>query len=74
MDKESACQCRGHRFDHWFRKVPHVKEQLSPCVTATEAFTLRACAPQKEATAVSPCTTLEKALGQQQTKTLAVKT
>ena len=21
--KESACQCRGHRFDPWFRKIPH---------------------------------------------------
>ena len=22
-DQESACQCRGHGFDPWFRKIPH---------------------------------------------------
>ena len=29
--KESACQCRGHRFNPWSKKIPHAKEQLSPC-------------------------------------------
>ena len=33
---EFACQCRGHGFDPWPRKIPHVAEQLSPPVTATE--------------------------------------
>ena len=33
---ESACQCRGHRFDPWSRKIPHAMEQLSPCATTTE--------------------------------------
>ena len=28
--KESACQCRGHRFKSWSRKIPHATEQLSP--------------------------------------------
>ena len=28
---KSACQCRGHRFDPWSRKIPHATEQLSPC-------------------------------------------
>ena len=28
--KESACQCRGHGFEPWSRKIPHVTEQLSP--------------------------------------------
>ena len=29
--KESACQCRRHRFNLWSRKIPRAKEQLSPC-------------------------------------------
>ena len=33
---ESACQCRGHGFDPWSRKIPHAMEQLSPCATTTE--------------------------------------
>ena len=32
-----ACQCRGHRFEPWPRKIPHAAEQLSPCATTTEA-------------------------------------
>ena len=34
--KESACQCRRHRFDPWSRKSPHVSEQLSPCASTIE--------------------------------------
>ena len=57
---ESTCQCRGHRFDPWSGKVPHVAEQLGPCATTTEpalwspwatttgAHTPRARAPQLE--------------------------
>ena len=33
---ESACQCRGHGFEPWFRKIPHVAEQLGPWATITE--------------------------------------
>ena len=33
---ESACQCRGHRFEPWPGKIPHAAEQLSPCATTTE--------------------------------------
>ena len=33
---ESACQCRGHRFEPWSGKIPHAVEQLSPCATTTE--------------------------------------
>ena len=33
---EYACQCRGHGFDSWFRKIPHAVEQLSPWATTTE--------------------------------------
>ena len=33
---ESACQCRGHGFEPWSRRIPHAAEQLSPCATATE--------------------------------------
>ena len=34
--QESTCQCRGHRFDRWSRKMPHAQEQLSPCTATTE--------------------------------------
>ena len=34
--KESACQCRRHRFNPWSRKIPHALKQLSPCTTAVE--------------------------------------
>ena len=33
---ESACQCKGHRFDPWSRRIPHATEQLSLCATTTE--------------------------------------
>ena len=25
---ESACQCRGHGFDPWSRRIPHAEGQL----------------------------------------------
>ena len=34
--KESACQCRRHRFDPWSGKIPHAVEQISPCTTTIE--------------------------------------
>ena len=33
---ESACQCRGHGFEHWSGKIPHAAEQLGPWATITE--------------------------------------
>ena len=33
---ESACRCRGHRFEPWSGKIPHAAEQLSPWATTTE--------------------------------------
>ena len=33
---ESACQCRGHRFEPWSGKIPHAAEQLGPWATNTE--------------------------------------
>ena len=30
VGKKSACQCQGHRFHPWSRKIPHASEQLSP--------------------------------------------
>ena len=33
---ESACQCRGHGFEPWSRKIPLAAEQLSLCATTTE--------------------------------------
>ena len=40
--QESACQCRGHRFNPWCGKIPHAEEQLSPSATTTEACMPRA--------------------------------
>ena len=34
--KEPACQCRGHRFDPWSRRIPPALERQSPCTTAVE--------------------------------------
>ena len=48
MDKESACQCRGHGFSPWSRKIPRASEELSPCATPTEALEEL---PQREGTA-----------------------
>ena len=28
--KKSTCQCRGHGFDPWSRKIPLIVERLSP--------------------------------------------
>ena len=33
---ESACQCRGHGFEPWSGKIPHVAERLGPWATTTE--------------------------------------
>ena len=49
--QESACQCRGHRFDPWSWKILHAIEQLSPCVTTTKSVGLRVlCSITREAT------------------------
>ena len=37
---ESACQCRGHRFEPWSGKIPHAAEQLGPWATTTEPVRL----------------------------------
>ena len=39
--KESACQCRTHRFDPWSGKIPHAEELLSLYATTTEAYALQ---------------------------------
>ena len=33
---ESGCQCKGHRFEPWSGKIPHVAEQQGPWATTTE--------------------------------------
>ena len=33
---ESACQCRGLRFEPWSGRIPHAAEQLRPWATITE--------------------------------------
>ena len=45
---ESACQCRGHRFNPWSGKIPHATEQLSLWATIPEARLPRVCAPKQE--------------------------
>ena len=37
---ESACQCRGHRFEPWSGRIPHAAEQLGPWATTTEPVRL----------------------------------
>ena len=45
--KESTCQCRGHGFDPWSRKISHASEQLSPCATILKPLHPKACALQQ---------------------------
>ena len=45
---ESTCQCRGHRFNPWSRKIPHAAGQLSLRAATTEARVPGAHAPQQE--------------------------
>ena len=51
-DWESACQCRGHGFEPWSRKIPHAAEQLGPWATTTEPARLEPVLPTREATTV----------------------
>ena len=55
--EESACQCRGHAFHPWSRKIPYAVEQLSLCTnhtlwspraTTAEARVSSARVPQQE--------------------------
>ena len=39
--KESACQCRRHRFHPWSGKIPHAVEQLNWCTMTVDCL---ACA------------------------------
>ena len=48
--QESACQCRGHGFELWSRKIPHAMEQQSPRATTTEARMPRAHTLQQRVT------------------------
>ena len=46
--KESACQCRGHRFDPWSRKIPRpacASQLPSPRTTTTGAWAHLASVP-----------------------------
>ena len=40
--KESTCQCRGHGFDSWAKKIPLGAEQLSLGTTALVPVLLHA--------------------------------
>ena len=72
---KSACQCRGHGFDPWFRKILHAGEQ-NCCTATTEARTPRACTLHKkshcnDSSPHSP--QLEKAAVQQQRPSTATE-
>ena len=51
-DKESTCQCMGHRFDPWSGRIPRALEQLSPSNTSTEPVLQSVCSATRGATAV----------------------
>ena len=56
--KESACQCRGQRFDPRSGKIPHALEQESPCTTTIEPV-LQSREPQllsSQAATAAACT------------------
>ena len=66
---ESACQCRGHGFEPWSRKIPHAAEQLGPCTITTEPVlwsprattTEPVCHNHWSPCALSPCSTTREA-------------
>ena len=37
--KEPACQCRRHKSDLWYGRIPHATEQLGLCATSIEPVT-----------------------------------
>ena len=50
--KESACQCRKHRFDPWSRKIPHASEQLWEPQLLKPVHPRELCSATREATAM----------------------
>ena len=48
--KESACQCRGHGFDPWCRRISHTSKQLSLWATTIEPVRLSPRAATTEPT------------------------
>ena len=42
-----ACQCRGHGFEPWSRKISHAAEPLSPWATTTEAHVPQLLKPMR---------------------------
>ena len=41
--QESARQCSWHKFDPWYGKTPHAREQRNPCATPTEPAAYSPC-------------------------------
>ena len=81
---ESACQCRGHRFEPWSGKIPHAAEQLGLWATTTEPAHLEPVLRNKKKAKIvrGPRTAmksgphlpqLEKALAQKQRPNTAKK-
>ena len=46
--EESSCQCRGHGFYLWPRKIPHASRQLNLCLQLLKPVWLEACALQQK--------------------------
>ena len=57
--KESTCQCRGHGFDPWFRKISHVTRRLSPWASATEPAHCNSSSPHAPEATLCPLQLLE---------------
>ena len=52
--KESACQCRRHRFHPWSGQIPHAVEQLNWC---RDCWLFSLCSRAWEPQLLSSCTT-----------------
>ena len=33
---KECCQCKGHEFNPWSRRIPRASEEVSPCITTIE--------------------------------------
>ena len=53
---ESACQCRGHRFDPWRGTIPHAAEQL--ILSATLLNPAATIEPKTQYSAIREATTM----------------
>ena len=71
-DKESACQCKGHRLNPWSGKIPHTAGQLYLCSTSAEAIFWSPQAATREATTMRSPSTATKGSSCKATKSSSV--